>query len=68
MLKYYFGPACRRVLTRAFLHVARHVVLWNTRRRDRRTLALLSDRSLRDLGIDRDAVDRDSAMSFWRVD
>jgi uncharacterized protein YjiS (DUF1127 family) len=34
--------------------------------RDRRTLAHLDDRALRDIGLDRAWLARESAVSFWR--
>jgi uncharacterized protein YjiS (DUF1127 family) len=39
---------------------------WHRRRRDRRLVASLDDRALRDLGIDRSMVDNDSILPFWR--
>jgi uncharacterized protein YjiS (DUF1127 family) len=35
-------------------------------RRDRQLLASLSERELRDIGIDRTMVKNDSAVVFWR--
>lgn len=35
--------------------------------RGRRFLASLDDRMLRDIGIDRCTVDRESTVSFWRM-
>jgi uncharacterized protein YjiS (DUF1127 family) len=40
---------------------------WGAGFRDRRLLARLDDRMLRDLGIDRALVDDDSTASFWRL-
>jgi uncharacterized protein YjiS (DUF1127 family) len=55
------GPA--RLLAR---WVAR-VRAWRKRRRDRRLLASLDDRSLHDIGIDRATVEDESTVSFWRL-
>jgi uncharacterized protein YjiS (DUF1127 family) len=43
------------------------VISWNRRARDRRQLASLDDRALRDMNIDRATVENESTMSFWRV-
>jgi uncharacterized protein YjiS (DUF1127 family) len=46
------------------------LVRWLKRRHqrvhDRHILASLNDRSLRDIGLDRASVDRESTASFWR--
>ena len=54
------------ILNRTLAGLVEWLRAWNRRRRDRRLLAGLDDRVLRDMGIDRVAVERDSAMSFWR--
>jgi uncharacterized protein YjiS (DUF1127 family) len=43
------------------------VITWRERVRDRRRLAALDDRMLRDIGVDRGAVQQDSTASFWRL-
>jgi uncharacterized protein YjiS (DUF1127 family) len=43
------------------------VIAWHRRRPDRRRLARLDDRSLRDIGIERAAVEDESTVSFWRL-
>ncbi|MEQ9349867.1 MAG: DUF1127 domain-containing protein [Alphaproteobacteria bacterium] len=43
------------------------VGLWRRRARDRRDLASLSDRDLRDIGIDRFTARREAAKPFWRA-
>jgi uncharacterized protein YjiS (DUF1127 family) len=47
------------------------LVRWAKRRHerahDRRLLASLDDRTLRDIGLDRASVDRESTTSFWRL-
>jgi uncharacterized protein YjiS (DUF1127 family) len=44
-----------------------YVASWYRTRRDRRRLARLDDRMLRDIGLDRNTADRDSTASFWRL-
>jgi uncharacterized protein YjiS (DUF1127 family) len=39
---------------------------WAERNRQRRTLAALDDRMLKDIGLDRAAVSREEAKLFWR--
>ena len=46
------------------LHELRSV--WAERMRQRRALAALDDRMLKDIGIDRAAVSREEAKLFWR--
>jgi uncharacterized protein YjiS (DUF1127 family) len=46
---------------------AAHVIAWYQGFADRRLLASLDDRLLRDLGIDRSAVGGDSTGSYWRL-
>jgi uncharacterized protein YjiS (DUF1127 family) len=43
------------------------VSAWRKRRRDRRLLASLDDRSLHDIGIGRAKVEDESTVSFWRL-
>jgi len=43
------------------------VLSWRERVRGRRFLASLDDRTLRDIGLERGAVERDSTVSFWRL-
>jgi len=45
----------------------RLILSWRGSARDRRQLAGLDDRMLRDIGIDRAAVEDESAISFWRL-
>lgn len=53
-----------------FRHILRWFVAlalsWHRCRHDRRLLAALDDRALRDLGIDRAMADNDSILPFWR--
>jgi uncharacterized protein YjiS (DUF1127 family) len=57
----------RTILRRTLARLAKHVISWNRGRHDRRLLASLDDRMLRDIGIRRDAVERDSTSSLWRL-
>jgi uncharacterized protein YjiS (DUF1127 family) len=43
------------------------VSAWRKRRRSRRLLASMDDRSLRDIGIDRTKVEDESTVPFWRL-
>jgi uncharacterized protein YjiS (DUF1127 family) len=49
------------------VRLVEYVIFWDQRRRDRRTLARLDERMLRDIGIDRATVEDDSTASFWRL-
>jgi uncharacterized protein YjiS (DUF1127 family) len=52
----------------AFAGYALMVVLsWQERARQRRTLASLDDRLLRDIGIGRADVDRELRKQFWQI-
>ena len=44
-----------------------HLIAWYQGFADRRLLASLDDRQLRDLGIDRSAVGGDRTASYWRL-
>jgi uncharacterized protein YjiS (DUF1127 family) len=39
---------------------------WRQRRRDQQLLASLDERALRDLGVDRTAINIESSVPFWR--
>jgi uncharacterized protein YjiS (DUF1127 family) len=54
-------------LARGLVRLAGRVIAWHRRRRDWRRLARLDDRSLRDIGIERAAVEDESTVSFWRL-
>src|SRR5258707_12619592 len=41
--------------------------LWRRRRREQALLAYMDDRMLRDIGICRAMIDRDTATPFWRL-
>jgi uncharacterized protein YjiS (DUF1127 family) len=43
-----------------------HAVLWRERARGRRLLQQLDDRMLRDVGMSRSDVERESAKFFWQ--
>jgi uncharacterized protein YjiS (DUF1127 family) len=55
--------ALRHVLARA----ASEMREWRRRSRDRRALAAMSDRSLRDIGLTRYDADWEASKPFWRA-
>jgi uncharacterized protein YjiS (DUF1127 family) len=57
----------RSNLARGLVRLAGRFIAWHRQRRDRQRLARLDDRSLRDIGIDRAAVEDESTASFWRL-
>jgi uncharacterized protein YjiS (DUF1127 family) len=56
------NPALRAVLGRAVVKV----LVWHDRVKSRRTLAMLDDRMLRDVGIDQATARQESGAPFWR--
>ncbi len=58
----------RDLPTMARLMVASAVLVtaWNSRRQTRKTLAVLSDHELKDVGLSRDLAIREAAKPFWR--
>jgi len=42
------------------------LVRWQARARERRVLRWMDDRALRDVGLNRADVERESGRSFWR--
>ena len=56
----------RQTLGRLLLRAVAVINLWYERGRQRRDLARLDDRLLRDIGIDRASVDREILKPFWR--
>jgi len=57
----------RTILGRSLVRLVEHVISWNQGRHDRRLLASLNDRMLRDIGVNRARVEGDSTSSFWRL-
>jgi uncharacterized protein YjiS (DUF1127 family) len=57
----------RTSLAGGLVRLVEQVIAWHRRRREQRRLARLDDRSLRDIGIDRAAVEDESTVSFWRL-
>ena len=53
----------RHVLAR----IGSEVAEWRRRSRDRRALAAMSDRSLRDIGLTRYDADWEASKPFWRA-
>ena len=54
------------ILRAALSRLIESVGAWRARARGRRLLASFDDRMLRDIGIDRTRVERESSSSFWR--
>lgn len=57
------SESCRRPILRQLVAVIRHRVAV---RRQRRALARLDDRLLRDIGVDREAARKEAAKPIWR--
>ena len=53
------------ILRAALSRLVESVSAWRARARGRRLLASFDDRMLRDIGIDRARVERESSSSFW---
>jgi uncharacterized protein YjiS (DUF1127 family) len=47
-------------------NVWRTLIVWQDRARQRHQLASLDDHLLRDMGLDRADVERETALPFWR--
>ena len=62
------GHEAKRGPRRMLRALIRFIVAWRRHQRDRRLLASLSERELRDIGIDRGMVSRedDPVFSRWR--
>jgi uncharacterized protein YjiS (DUF1127 family) len=60
------APSIRWLTSRAW-RVADLTLLWHQRARQRRQLACLSDRMLRDIGLTRADVLAESSKPFWRL-
>jgi uncharacterized protein YjiS (DUF1127 family) len=65
------APRVNRAIRASRLHAAlsrlvESLTAWRARIRSRRLLASFDDRMLRDIGIDRARVERESSSSFWR--
>ena len=71
-LKRALGPAGRAARFFILLaglpgRLAEAVALWRQSARDQDSLVNLNDRALRDIGLDRSSVERESSMWFWRL-
>ena len=55
------------VLHRVWARMASEIREWRRRLRDRRALAAMSDRSLRDIGLTRYDADWEASKPFWRA-
>ena len=53
--------------TRVLARIGLEISEWRRRLRDRRALAMMSDRSLRDIGLTRYDADWEARKPFWRV-
>jgi uncharacterized protein YjiS (DUF1127 family) len=60
------GARFHTILGRRLGRLVEHVISWHRASRDRRFLAGLDDRQLRDMGIDRATVENDRSPPFWR--
>ena len=67
--KYKEKPDCDRtgVLHHALARIGSELGEWRRRLRDRRALAAMSDRSLRDIGLTRYDADWEVSKPFWRA-
>jgi uncharacterized protein YjiS (DUF1127 family) len=54
-------------LHHVWARMASEVREWRRRSRDRRALAAMSDRSLRDIGLTRYDADWEASKQFWRA-
>jgi uncharacterized protein YjiS (DUF1127 family) len=55
------------VLHHVWVRIASEIREWRRRSRDRRALAAMSDRSLRDIGLTRYDADWEASKPFWRA-
>jgi uncharacterized protein YjiS (DUF1127 family) len=55
------------VLRHVLARIGSEVGEWRRRLRDRRALAVMSDRSLRDIGLTRYDADWEARKPFWRA-
>jgi len=67
--KHKVKPACDHTgaLYRVLARIGSEIGEWSRRLRDRRALAMMSDRSLRDIGLTRYDADWEARKPFWRV-
>jgi uncharacterized protein YjiS (DUF1127 family) len=49
------------------LHGLLMIMVWQERARERRRLASLTDYELRDIGLSRSQIDRETRKPFWQV-
>jgi uncharacterized protein YjiS (DUF1127 family) len=64
----YVRPIGRKVLPGLFARICDVVLGWSERSRQRRHLAELDDRLLRDIGISRVEVEAEASRPFWRAE
>lgn len=53
-------------MLRVLKAVAHFIIAWRRYHRDRQLLAMLNERELRDIGLDRSLVKTDDGPEFWR--
>lgn len=58
---------CDRTGDHVWARMASEIREWRRRSRDRRALAAMSDRSLRDIGLTRYDADWEASKPFWRA-
>ena len=61
-------PAGRKVETGLVVRAVDLLLIWSDRMRQRRHLAELDDRLLRDIGVSRADVEGEISRPFWRSD
>ena len=65
---YFVRPARGKANVGAATRVFDQLMVWLDRARQRRHLAELDDRLLRDIGISRADVDHEASRPFWQAD
>ena len=60
------SPWRRSAFARTLAALAALPLHWLQRARSRRALLMLNDRELRDIGLTRDAAQREGVLPFWR--
>lgn len=58
-------PAHQRVVA-ALCRIFDVLMLWQERRRERRSLAMLGEHMLKDIGVSRADIDLEMRKNFWR--
>ena len=66
-LRWRAGNPLGRALVSLFLGVARRLILWEQRLKDREALRRLPDHLLRDIGVHRAEIEAETRKPFWRA-